>query len=91
MNTKVRIEGDDVVFDVVRTERIRMSQALRDFIRDIAARDTGLKIQAIKYVRLEYALGLKEAKDIVEGLTAGNVSSLGQLLRDKLDRDSVAA
>jgi len=87
----IRIESEEVVFDVVRTERIHMTQALRDFIRDIGARDTGLKIQAIKFVRAQYGIGLKEAKDIVDHLTRPSVSNLGQLLRDKLDRYSFAA
>lgn len=81
-----RVEGDDVVFEVIRTERIRMTQATRDFIRTTCERSG--KIPAIKFVRAEHNLGLKEAKDIVDGLVDNCVTSLGQLLRDKLDRIS---
>ena len=86
MEKNVRVEGDEVVFDVVRTERIRMTQALRDFIREVVAGKSLPKISAIKFVRAEYDIGLKEAKDIVDSLTEIRPSYLSDLLRAKLDR-----
>lgn len=86
MSKPIRIEGDEIFFEVVRTESVRMSQPIRDFIRDAANRDTSLKIQAIKFVHAEYNISLADAKNIVDGLTANPASNLGQLLREKLDR-----
>ena len=89
MEKNVRVHGDEVVFDVVRTERIRMTQALRDFIRELTtATSYHPKILAIKFVRAEYGIGLKEAKDIVDTLTEVRSSYLGELLRAKLDRSA---
>lgn len=86
MSKPIRIDGDEIFFEVVRTESIRMSQPMRDFIRDAANRDTSLKIRAIKFVRAEYNTSLADAKNIVDGLTANHDNNLGQLLREKLGR-----
>ena len=86
MDANVKIDGDEVVFDVVRTERLIMSQALRDFIMEASTGGMSPKICAIKFVRAEYGLGLKEAKAIVDTLTQSRPTYLGDLLRAKLDR-----
>ena len=88
MERNVRVDGDEVVFDVVKTERIHMTQALRDFIRDIVMDRSLPKISAIRFMRAEYNIELKEAKDIVDSLTEIRPSSLGDLLRAKLDRSA---
>ena len=86
----VKFEGNAVIFQVQREEKITMSEHLRDFIRDVAASSSNYRIPAIRFVRAEYGIGLKEAKDIVDAIAERKVANLGQLLLDKIERDSFA-
>lgn len=64
----------------------KSSRALFDRIRELIAEDK--KLEAVKYVRENTGLGLKESKDLVDSLEQGNVaqsafdSMLGALLND---------
>lgn len=80
----VRLEGDQIIFTKTIESNIPMSPAMREFIFSTAERSG--RIPAIKFVRAEYSLDLRQAKDIVDYLLERRPVDLGQLLRDKLDR-----
>lgn len=53
----------------------------------------GIHIHAIKFMRAEFGLSLKNAKDLVDywrgNYTQPDTMTLGQLMRDKLDRQGL--
>ena len=86
---EIKFEGNDVFFPVTTTERITLSDVMRQYIAEISHQSAGNKIAAIKMLRAEFSIGLKSAKDIVEAVMERHPvqpKSLGQLLKDKLDR-----
>ena len=92
----IKFEGDEIIYPVVEERRLSMPPAWQELLADFAREGTGNKIKAIKFLRAEYSLYLKDAKDIVEALISkypeqASITNLGKLLRDKLDRDEIAA
>lgn len=57
---------------ITTTAEMHITDSLRDVLRSMLFPTYGAapqKVQAIKLIRVEYGIGLKEAKDIAEGLT----------------------
>lgn len=86
MNIEIHTMGDEIVYPSVEYKRIKVSIATREFIRRVVV-DAPTKIEAIKYLRAEHGLLLKDAKDIVDYLTAEQ-KTLGDLLRAKIAQAS---
>lgn len=57
---------------ITTTAEMHITDALREVLRSMLFPTFGAahqKVSAIKLIRVEYGIGLKEAKDIAEGLT----------------------